>query len=104
MSCVWELQAAAHAAIAMHARVSPPFVFRYEGLPHPLVRQFEQAHRPAFATLNTELRRACRELLADVVRTLDPDIVGKRVRKSQLFDLGLPWWEPDAVLEAFLAY
>jgi hypothetical protein len=101
---VWELQTAAHAAIAMHARVSPPFVFRYEGLPHPFLGKFERAHRPAFDILNTGLRRACRELLADVVRTLDPDIVGKRVRKTQLFDLGLAWWEPDAVLEGFFSY
>lgn len=98
---VEDLRSIALHAIAVHARVTDPFGGRLEGAPHPLVREIAGRRRPAFKAIDRELRHACGELVAEVVRTLGPDIVGRRVRKSQLFDLGLDWWEPDAVLEGW---
>jgi hypothetical protein len=67
-----ELRSAALRAVALHARVTDPFGGRLEGLAHPVVREIEGRRRPAFEAIDRELRDACRELVADVVRTLDP--------------------------------
>lgn len=96
-----ELRRTALQSIDLHARITDPFGGRLEGVPHPLVREIEGRRRPAFKAIDRELRDACRELVAEVVRTLDPDVVGRRVRKSQLFDLGLDWWEADSLLEGW---
>lgn len=100
-SVAWQLRSAAHSAIDMHARISAPFVLHMEGVPHPLVRGIEDRHRPAFKNIDEELRRACREVVAEVVRALDPEIIGRRVRETQLFDLGLDGWKPDELLEGW---
>lgn len=97
----WALRSAAQSAIEMHARIRAPFVLHTEGLPHPLVGEIEGRHRPAFKEIDAGLRRACREVVAEIVRTLDPEIAGRRVRETQLFDLGLDWWKPDELLEGW---
>ncbi|WP_248345764.1 hypothetical protein [Anaeromyxobacter paludicola] len=95
----WQLRSAAQSAVDKHALVGAPFVLHMEGRPHPLVADFEGRHRPVFEKIDEDLRRACREVVAEVVRTLAPAIVGCHARKTELFDLGLDWWKPDELLE-----
>lgn len=92
-----DLQRVARNCIEMHAQIRSPVGDYLEGEPHPLVQAIATRHRTTFNALDRSLRRTCGEVLAEVLRALSPGITERKVRKSELFDLGLDWWEPESL-------